>query len=99
MEDPSVVGKFSAFSVKAYVPFLKDAFLVVRNWFRCTEAANDDTRIFLCSCGNPPRNSSAIPECLRNVHHLYQLLECLVAVALEIPLEASRLLLAMISRR
>ena len=26
MEDPAVVGKFSAFSVKAYVPFPKDAF-------------------------------------------------------------------------
>ena len=25
MEDPTVVGKFSAFSVKLYVPFLKNA--------------------------------------------------------------------------
>ena len=25
MEDPAVVGKFSAFSVKLYVPFLKNA--------------------------------------------------------------------------
>ena len=25
MEDPTVVGKFSAFSVKMYIPFLKNA--------------------------------------------------------------------------
>ena len=47
--------------------------LVVPNWFRRTEAENDDTRILLCSCEIPPRNSSTIPECLMNVHHLYQL--------------------------
>ena len=74
-------------------------FLVFPNWFRCTEAANDDTRIVPCSCGIPPKNLSVIPECLRNVPHLSQLPDFLVAVALEVPLEALRIPLAMISRR
>ena len=90
---------FSAFSVKTYIPFLKDAFPGCANWFRRTEAENDDIRIVFCACGIPPRNLSAIPECLRNVHHLYQFPDYLVAVALAMPLEASRLTLAMISSR
>ena len=49
--------------------------------------------------GPHPRNSSAITEYLRNVHHLYQLPDCLVAVALVMPLEALRLTIATISRR
>ena len=73
--------------------------LVVPNWFCRTEAANDDKRILICSCGIPPRNSSVIPEFLGNVHHLYQLPDWLVALALAMPLEASRLPLAMIFRR
>ena len=44
-------------------------------------------------------NLSVIPECLINVPHLSQLLDFLAAVALEMPLEASRLPLAMISKR
>ena len=40
-----------------------------------------------------------ILECWKNVLHLYQLPDCLVAVALAMPLEALRLKLAMISRR
>ena len=74
-------------------------FLVVTNWFCCIEAANDDTRIVLCSCGIPPRNVYVIPECFRNVHHIYQLPDCLVAVVLVMPLEALRLTLAMVSSR
>ena len=74
-------------------------FLVVPNWFCSTEEANDDTRIVLCSFGNPPSNSPVIPECLRNVHHLYQLPDCLVAVDLVMLLEASSLTLDMISSR
>ena len=73
-------------------------FLVSPNWFCRTEAANDDTRIVLYSCGIPHRNSSAISGCWRNVHHLYQFPDCLVAVALAIPLEESMLTLAIISR-
>ena len=73
--------------------------LVVPNWFCRTEAVNDDTRIVLSYCGIPPRNLCAVPEFLRNVHHLYQFPDCLVAVALAMPLEASRLPLAMLSRR
>ena len=69
------------------------------NWFRCTEAANDDTRIVFCACGITSRNLSVIPECLSNVPHLSQLPDCLVAVALEMPLEVLRLPLAIISRR
>ena len=73
--------------------------LVVLNWFILTEEVNDDTRIVLCYCGVPPRNSSEMPEFLKNVHHINQFLDCLVAVALEMLLEASRLSLAIISRR
>ena len=80
------------------VPWRSICFLVVPNCLRCTETANDDTRIGIYYCGIPPSNLSAIPECLRNVHHLYQFPDCLVAVALSMPLEASRLPLAMISR-
>ena len=47
--------------------------LCFRNWFCCTEAANDDTRIVFCYCGIPPRNLSVISECLRNVPHISQL--------------------------
>ena len=45
------------------------------------------------------RNLSVIPECWRNVTPLYQFTDCLVTVALAMPLEASRLPLEMISRR
>ena len=74
-------------------------FLVFLNWFCCTAAANDDTRIVFYSCEIPSRNLCVIPEVWRNVPHLSQLLECLAAVALAMPLEASRLPLAMISIR
>ena len=74
-------------------------FLVFTNWFCRTKAANDDTRIVFCACGITYRNLSVISDCRRNVPHLYQLLDCLVTVALAMTLEAPRLLLAMISRR
>ena len=79
------------------VPWRSTCFPVFPDWFRRTEAANDDTRIVFCACGIPSRSLSVIPEFLRNIPHLSQLPECLVAVALEMPLEASRLPLAMIS--
>ena len=44
------------------VPWKIICFLVVPNWFLCTEVVNDDTRIFLCYCGVSPRNLSAVPE-------------------------------------
>ena len=80
------------------VPWKIVCFLVFTNWFRCTEAENDDTMIVLYCCGIPPKNLSVIHECLRNVHHLSQLPDCFVAMALAVLLEASRLSLAMISR-
>ena len=99
MEDPAVVGKFSAFPVKAYVPFLKDVFpgcakLVPPHW-----VGEWWHKVFLCSFETPPSNLFMIPVGLRNVPHLYQFPYCLVAVALSMPLKASRLPLAMISRR
>ena len=69
------------------------------NWFLCTDTVNDATMIVLCFYGNPPKNLSAMPECVRNVHRLSQLPDCLVAVALEMPLVVLRLPLAIISRR
>ena len=99
MEDPADVVKFSAFPVKVYVPFLKDVFpscskLVSSHW-----GGEWWPKGFLCSCGTPPRNFFVIPVCLSNMPHLYQFSDCLVAVALAMPLKASRLPLAMISRR
>ena len=81
------------------VPWMSFFFLVMPNWFCCTEAANYETRIVLCSCGIPSRNLSVIPECLRNENHLYQFPDRLVLVALVMLFEALRLPLAMISRR
>ena len=81
------------------VPWRSICFLVVPNWFCHNEAANDNTRIVLYPCWIPYSNLSVIPECLRNVYHLYQFPDCLVAVASVILLEASRLPLAMILRR
>ena len=74
-------------------------FLVVSNWFLCTDAANDETRIFLCCFVIPPNNSSDMPECVSNVHHLYQLTDFLVVVALAMPLVPLSLPLSIISRR
>ena len=65
----------------------------------CTGEANYDTRVVVCSYGIPPSNFSAMPECLINVHHLYQLPDFFVAVALAMPLDMLSLKLAMISRR
>ena len=45
------------------------------------------------------RDVFVMPVCVRKVHHIYQLPECLVAVALAIPLVVSRMLLVKIYRR
>ena len=66
-------------------------FLVVPNWFCRTEVANDNTRVSSDLVGPPPRNSFEIPVFMRNVPHLYQFPDCLVAVPLAVPLKASRL--------
>ena len=67
-------------------------FLVVPNWFRHTEAANDNTRISSAPVESPPSNLSAITVCLRTVHHLFQLPDCLVVVVLvSIPTELGNL--------
>ena len=55
--------------------------------------------LFSVLVGFLPGIFSVISECLRNVPQIYQLPDCLVTVALEMPSEASRLPLAMISRR
>ena len=52
------------------VPWRSVCFLVVLNWFLCTDAANDNTSIVLCSCGIPPKHFSVMPECVRKFHHL-----------------------------
>ena len=72
---------------------------VVPNGFLCTDAVNDDNRIVFSPCGIPSRNLFVMPVCLMNVHHLSQLPDCLVAVALAIPSVVSRMLLVTISRR
>ena len=67
--------------------------------FLRTDVANDDTRIIFSSCGVTSRIFLMIPVCLRNVHHLSQLPDFLVAVDLLIPLVVSRMLIMKISRR
>ena len=49
-----------------------------------TDAANYDMMIVLCSCVITPNNFYVMSECVRNVHHLSQLPDCLVAVALTV---------------
>ena len=74
-------------------------FFVFPNWFLCTNAANENTIFVLCYCGNPFKNFSVMPECVINVHHIYQLPECLSAVSLEIPLVVLSMPLVMIPKR
>ena len=81
------------------VPQRGVCFFVVTNLFICTDTVNDDTVIVLCYCGITHNNLSVIPECVRNVHHLSQLKDCLEAVALEISLDESRLILVVIPQR
>ena len=81
------------------VPWRSIFFLVVTNWFLCNEVANDDTRTILCSCGTPPKTLSAMPEFVRNMHHLSHFPDCLVAVDLAMLLVTLRMLLAMIFSR
>ena len=46
-------------------------FLVVPNWFRCTEAANDDTRVSSALVGPPPQefvcDSCMFEECASSI--------------------------------
>ena len=72
---------------------------VVLNWFLRTDAANDDTRIILYTCGITYRNFSVMPVCARNVHHLSQFPDCLFVVDLAIPLVVLRMMLVKISKR
>ena len=46
MEDPTVVGKFAAFSVKIYIPFLKDAceFVLPFRNFRLLAGPHDEEK-------------------------------------------------------
>ena len=74
-------------------------FYVVPNVFLCTDVANDDTMIVLCSCGIPPKNLYLMLARVINVHHLSQLPDCLVAMDLDMPLVASRLPLVAIPNR
>ena len=74
-------------------------FFFLPNWFLCTDTANDDILIALCSCGIPPNNFSVMPECVRNLHHISQLPYCLDAVVLEMPLDVYRLPIVMIPSR
>ena len=81
------------------VPWRSFCLHVAPNWFIRTDAENDDTSIFLCTCGILSSNLFLVPVCVVNVHHIYQLPDLLVAVALAIPLVLSRMLLVKISRR
>ena len=72
---------------------------IAPNWFLCADAANDDTGIVFYPCGIPSRNLFVMPVCVRNVHHISQFTDYLVAIALDIPLVVSMILLVKISRK
>ena len=72
---------------------------VAPNYFLRTDTTNDDTMIVFSTCGIPFSNFFLMHVCERNVHHIYQFPDCLVAVALAITLVISRMLLAITSRR
>ena len=65
--------------------------------FICTDAVNDEKIIVCYTCGITSRSLFAMPVCVRNVHHLYQFPDCLVAFTLAIPSVVSRMLLVKIS--
>ena len=75
------------------------AFFVVPNWFLCTDAENYYTSVILSLCWIPSSNFSSMRVCVRNVHHVFQLTDSLVAVALNIPLVMPTNLVAKIFRR
>ena len=56
-------GAFKSDMVDLTVPWRSIFSLVVPNWFRCNEAANDYIRVSSALVGSPPRNSSTIPVC------------------------------------
>ena len=51
------------------VPWRSICFLVVPNWVCCTEAANDDTMIVLCSCGIPAQERFILDIIARSSLH------------------------------
>ena len=81
------------------VPWRSLGLRVAPNWFLCTDSANDDTMIVLYFCEITPRNLFMMPVCVRNVKHLSQLSDCLVAVAVAILSVVLRMLIVTISRR
>ena len=48
-------------------------FFVAPNWFLYTDAANDDTRVFMYPCGIPYSSLFLMPVCVSNVHRCSQL--------------------------
>ena len=81
------------------VPCRSLDFFIVSNWFLCTDAANEHTRIVLYPYGITSRNLLLMPVGVTNIHNLPQLLDCLVTVDLAITLVLSRIPLLTISRR
>ena len=64
------------------VPWRILDFLIATNWFLCTDAVNDDTKIVFFPFEILSRNLFVMPVCVRNEHHLSQLPYGLVSVAL-----------------
>ena len=92
-------GKILCVFYKNVYPLFEGyVFWLCRTGFVALRRANDDTRVSSDIVVSPPRNSFAIPVCLRNVTHLYQFPDSLVAVAVLMPLKASRLPLMLFVR-
>ena len=81
------------------VPWRSLVLRTALNWFLHTDALNDDTRIVFSPFWIPSRNLFVMPVCVRNVHHISQFTDFLVAVALSIISVISGMLLVKISRR
>ena len=78
------------------VPLMIVCFFVMKKWFLCTDAVNDDTVIVLCYYCISPNHLSVMPECVRNIHHISQLPDHLAAVDLAMLLVALILALVMV---
>ena len=65
-------------------------------WLLCNDATNAFTRIGFSHCGVLSSNLFFMPVYVRNVNHIYQVSDSLVAVDLEINMFMSRMRLVSI---
>ena len=54
------------------MPWRSVAIFVLKNWFLCTDATNDDAIVVLATCWSLSNNIYSTPACVRNVQNLSQ---------------------------